>query len=281
MALCFLFTSSTFSASDSIKPRISSTCQESETQKGALDLLRSRKHLWLTWQMLWRPQIWKFFQVHPASVIISPCKTGRLLFIPCLILTQISRSGLFVLQTDKWARKSFPSNPLLPPTYLTDTRVLSTANKWKWMPLTQSLSTLTKTDPWSASYSFPPLKSTEVQDWYSTPSPLAYTSCCLAASCAVSGSRWQLEDQRVTSVSDFINLYFHLSPSNCWSFSPPLHLLCYRPAYPHVISVISLHISLAWLFNSNSTFPLSVFTALLQSWDFLFSAPVIICQLSL
>lgn len=155
-----------------------------------------------------------------------------LLFIPCLILTQISRSGLFVLQTDKWARKSFPSNPLLPPTYLTDTRVLLTANKWKWMPLTQSLSTLTKTDPWSASYSSPPLKSTEVQDWYSTPSPLAYTSCCLAASCAVSGSRWQLENQRVTSVSDFINLYFHLSPSNCWSFSPPLHLLCYRPAYP-------------------------------------------------
>lgn len=163
-----------------------------------------------------------------------------LLFIPCLILTQISRSGLFVLQTDKWARKSFPSNPLLPPTYLTDTRVLSTANKWKWMPLTQSLSTLTKTDPWSASYSSPPLKSTEVQDWYSTPSPLAYTSCCLAASCAVSGSRWQPENQRVTSVSDFINLYFHLSPSNCWSFSPPLHLLCYRPAYPMSFPCTSL-----------------------------------------
>lgn len=43
MALCCLFTSSTFSARDSIKPRISSTCQERERErerpKGTLDLL--------------------------------------------------------------------------------------------------------------------------------------------------------------------------------------------------------------------------------------------------
>lgn len=61
------------------------------------------------------------------------------------------------------------------------------------------------------------------------------------------------------------------------SFTPAL----LQASLSHVIPVISLHISLAWLFNSNSTFPLSVFTALLQTWDFPFSALVIIRQLSL
>lgn len=39
MALCFLFTSSTFSARDSIKPRISSTCRQREKPRSVLDVL--------------------------------------------------------------------------------------------------------------------------------------------------------------------------------------------------------------------------------------------------